>query len=141
MSAVLRASRTPMPWAERLPSVKRNNEEELLQRSVMQFLTVALPPDAVAYAVPNGGLRSPREAARMKGMGVTAGIPDIAIVFRSRALFIELKGQRGVQSPAQRAMANKLNYCGADVMLCRSVEDCERSLREACVPLRTSVMT
>ena len=139
MSAVQRAYRQAMPWAERLPTVKRNNEEELLQRSVMQYLIVALPPDAVAFAVPNGGLRSPREAARMKGMGVTAGIPDIAIVFRSRALFIELKGSRGVMSVAQRSMANKLHYCGAAVMLCRSVDDVEAQLREACVPLRASV--
>jgi hypothetical protein len=136
---VQRAYRQAMPWAERLPTVKRNNEEEILQRSVMQFLAVALPPDAVAFAVPNGGLRSPREAARMKGMGVVAGIPDIAIVYRSRAFFIELKGTRGVMSAAQRAMADKLNYCGANVMLCRSVDECEAALREACVPLRATV--
>jgi hypothetical protein len=138
MSAVQKAYRQAMPWAERLPTVKRNNAEEKLQRSVMEFLTVALPPDAVAFAVPNGGLRSPREAARMKGMGVVAGIPDIAIVYRSRAFFIELKGPRGVQSPAQRAMANKLNYCGGNVMLCRSVDEVEAQLRECCIPLRAT---
>lgn len=140
MSAAIRRAAKAMPWAERLPSVKRNNAEEVLQRSVMQFLTVALPPDAVAYAVPNGGLRSPREAARMKGMGVVAGIPDIAIVFRGRSFFIELKAKRGVMSAAQKEMQRKLLYCGAVVCLCRSVDDVEALLREACIPLRASVL-
>jgi hypothetical protein len=37
-------------------------------------------------------------------------------------------------------MANKLNYCGANVMLCRSVDDVEAMLRECCIPLRASVL-
>lgn len=128
-----------MPWAERLPAAKRRHDEDDLQRAVMQFLAVALPADGVAYAVPNGGMRSAREAARMKGLGVRAGIPDIAIVCRGKAAFIELKAPRGVQSQTQRNMANKLIYCGAAVCLCRSVDDVERSLREACIPLRGRV--
>jgi hypothetical protein len=138
VSAVQRASRTPLIWSERERPARRQHIESDLQKQVMQFLTVALPPDAVAFAVPNGGLRSPREAARMKGMGVIAGIPDIAIVYRGRSFFIELKAKHGVTSPAQRAMANKLNYCGANVMLCRSGPEVEQQLRECCIPLRAT---
>lgn len=59
--------------------------EDDLQRAVVQYLDVALPADAVAYAVPNGGKRSRTEAARLKGLGVRAGVPDLAIVWRAAA--------------------------------------------------------
>jgi len=138
-ASVRRAVRPAMPWAEAVPRVVRKRDEETLQRSVMEFLRLALPADGVAFAIPNGGMRSPREAARMKGMGVTAGVADLLVVFRGRAIFIELKAKAGVMSAAQKEMTRRLVYCGAAVCLCRSVEEVEQSLREACVPLRASV--
>jgi len=118
---------------------RRRHDEDDLQHAVITFLRWALPHDAMAWAIPNGGKRSPREAARMKGLGVVSGIPDIGICFRGRCIFLELKSARGVMSEAQKAMHKKLIYCGADVMLIRSLEDCEKALREACVPLRGAV--
>jgi hypothetical protein len=139
VSAVARASRTLEPWAERLPSVKRRHDHDDLQRDICQFLDLALPPDATYFHVPNGGLRSKREAARLKGIGVVAGVPDICIIYRGRSFFLELKAGRDVMSRAQKDVANKLNYCGANVMLVRSLAECEAALREACVPLRATV--
>jgi hypothetical protein len=118
---------------------RRRHEEDDLQRSVIQYLDLALGPDGVAYAIPNGGKRSKKEAARMKGLGVKAGIPDIGICFRGRALFIELKAPRGVVSQAQRDRCRELTYAGAAVCCCRSVPEVEAALREACVPLRATV--
>jgi hypothetical protein len=115
--------------------VRRRHEEETLQRAVIAYLRLALPHDGVAYAVPNGGLRSKKVAARLNGTGLVAGIPDIAVVYRGRALFIELKTRTGVVSAAQRETMHKLIYAGADVMLCRSVPDVEAALRECGVPL------
>jgi len=116
--------------------VRRRHPEDDLQRQVMAFLDVALPAEAVAFAIPNGGKRHVREAARMKGLGVKAGISDICVIHRGRAAFIELKSATGRMSPAQREMARKLIYCGAAVCMCRSVEEVEASLLEACVPLK-----
>jgi hypothetical protein len=90
----------------------------------------------VAFAVPNGGKRHAREAARMKGLGVKAGVPDLCVVYRGRAAFLELKAKRGVMSPAQKAMQKRLIYAGADVCLCKSVAEVEASLLEAAIPLR-----
>jgi hypothetical protein len=117
----------------------RQYPESNLQRSVHQYLSWALPPDAVHFAVPNGLMRSQKARARAIGEGVMAGVPDLCIVHRGRAIFIELKAKRGVFSAAQRAMERRLIYAGADVCLCRSVPEVEASLREACVPLRAGV--
>jgi hypothetical protein len=116
--------------------VRRRHPEDDLQRQVMAFLDVALPAEAVAFAVPNGGKRHAREAARMKGLGVKAGVPDLCVVYRGRAAFLELKAKRGVMSPAQKAMQKRLIYAGADVCLCKSVAEVEASLLEAAIPLR-----
>jgi hypothetical protein len=132
MSAVATASLLPSP-------PRRRHEEDDLQRAVIQYLGWALPPDGVAFAIPNGGLRSKKQAARMKGLGIVAGIPDIGICYRGRSYFIELKSSRGVMSPAQRSMAQRLIYAGAAVCCCRSVPEVEAALREACVPLRGRV--
>jgi hypothetical protein len=119
--------------------VRRRHEEDDLQRSIVAYLRLALPPDGMVFAIPNGGLRSEKVAARLKGTGTLAGMPDLCVIYRSRAYFIELKTRTGVVSAAQRATMRKLIYCGADVMLCRSVDDVERSVRECGVPLRASV--
>ena len=134
MSATAVATATLLP--EPAP---RRHEEETLHRSTVQFLRWALPADATFYHVPNGGLRSRKVAQQLSGLGVMAGVPDLAIVHRGKALFIELKAKRGRMSPEQRDMIRKLTYCGAAVMLCRSVPEVESALREACVPLRASV--
>lgn len=46
------------------------------------------------FAIPNGGKRNPREAARLKAQGVRAGVPDIFLAYPKAGhsgLFIELK--------------------------------------------------
>mgnify|MGYP006264391593 CR=1 FL=1 len=121
----------------RLPA--RRYPEDALQKSIVQYLDWALPPDAVVFAVPNGGKRHAREAARLRGVGVKAGVPDLCLVWRGRALFLEVKAIRGVLAHEQRAMIHKLEYCGALVWVVRSVEQVELVLRDAGVLLRGSV--
>jgi hypothetical protein len=128
-----------MPWAERLPAPPRRNDEELLHRTVLAYLRLALPVDAVAWHTPNGGMRSLKVAQRLKGLGVLAGFPDLAICWRGRLILIELKTDKGVVSQAQRETHRVLLYCGAEVMTCRSEVEVEAQLREMGVPLRASV--
>ena len=106
-SAIATASLLPSP-------APRRHLEDDLQRAVIQYLGLALGSRGVAYAIPNGGRRHAREAARMKGLGVRAGMPDIGIcVDGGKALFVELKAPRGVMSDAQKDMARRLTYLGA----------------------------
>lgn len=114
-------------------------EERNLQRAVHQYLRAALPDDAVHFSIPNGLMRSKKAGAAAVGEGLLAGVPDLEIVWRGRAYFIELKAPRGVVSAAQRETQRRLIYAGAEVLLCRSVDDVEAGLREACIPLRGQV--
>lgn len=137
-------SYAPRPWgAVLLPDgqcqVRRRHPEEDIQKAVIQYLGWALPPNGIAYAIPNGGLRHKKAAARLKGQGVTAGIPDIHCLVDGRSIYIELKAARGVVSPAQRLMMQRLYYCGAEVVVCRGVPEVQAALQSLGVPLRAAV--
>lgn len=74
------------------------------------------PELALLFAIPNGGARSPRTAARLKAEGTRAGVPDICLpVPRGdwHGLWIELKrpGRHAV-SPVQREWLAALGAYG-----------------------------
>jgi len=138
MSAIQRASRTPIIWSEREPTARRQHLESDLQKQVMQYLALALPHDAIAHHSPGEGLRSKRAQGELARSGHKKGWPDIEIVWRGRIYFIELKAPGAYPSAAQREMHKRLMYCDAPVMLCRSLPEVEAQLREACIPLRAT---
>lgn len=110
----------------------RARPEQQLQRSVVQYLGVALPErlGVVWFHVPNGGARSAIEGAIFKGLGTKAGVPDLAFVFGGGCFFIELKAGKGTLSPAQREMHLALMKAGVAVYTCRSVPEVEAALRK-----------
>jgi len=98
------------------------NDEAQIQAAIVEWArTVA--PDTLIYAVPNGGLRTPREASLLKWTGVLAGVPDLAIVAGGRAFFVEVKTAKGRLSDAQREMIGKLESLGAPVAIAKSIDD------------------
>ena len=73
------------------------------------------------YHIPNGGSRDKREAARMKGEGVRAGVPDLCLPVSSgayHALYIELKVAKNRPSAEQKAWIEKLNAAGNRAVVC-----------------------
>jgi hypothetical protein len=119
---------------------ERQHEEDDLQRAVVNFLDWALPADGTVMAILNGGKRSKIEAARLVGLGVRKGAPDLLIVYRGTPIFIELKALHGVVRRDQREMHEKLMYCGAIVLVCRTLEGVINALMEMGVRLRATVM-
>lgn len=107
-----------------------NHPEDALTAAAMHWLDLMGNVHGfLAWHVPNGGKRNAREAARFKGMGVKAGIPDIHIVKGGRLYLIELKAARGTLSEAQKARIKRLVECGAECAVCRSLEDVMNTTR------------
>jgi hypothetical protein len=81
-----------------------------------------MPELELLFAIPNGGSRDHREAARMKAAGVKAGVPDICLPVPrggSSGLFVELKrGSGGRVSSEQRAWLQALAEQGYAVRIC-----------------------
>jgi hypothetical protein len=118
--------------------MRRRRPEQALHRACAQFLDIALPSDACWFHPPNGGARSPVEAAIFKGLGVKAGVPDLVIVYRGRFIAIELKGPNGRLTPAQKAMHGRLQGAGAVVTTAKSLEELAGFLAQL-IPLRASL--
>jgi hypothetical protein len=81
------------------------------------------------FAVPNGGLRSKAEAARLKWTGVLAGVLDLVLVLPDgRCAFWETKTPRGRLSDDQLGFIKRLitrDHCWAIV---RDIDDARREL-------------
>ncbi len=113
--------------------------ESRVHRAVARFLDLALPADCWWTTIGHGGGGKVR-GAKLKAAGLKAGAPDILIVYRGQALFIELKGPKGRLSPVQHETHYQIGEAGARVAMCRSVDEVETYLRHYCqIPLKASL--
>lgn len=110
------------------------NNEARIQASIVSFVRVVAPNCIVAH-IPNGGLRSKREAARLKWVGVTAGFPDLILLSPSgRAYFIEVKTDTGRLSTEQSDFHSRLNILGFQCAIVRSIDDARLALKAWNIP-------
>lgn len=97
-------------------------EEAKLQGAAVEYLRRALPR-AIVAAIPNGGSRDKREAARLKWQGVLAGMPDLIILHDGRTFGIELKAPKGRLSDAQKDIADRFTDNAIPWTVARSLEE------------------
>ncbi len=72
----------------------------------------ALPELQWLFAIPNGGLRNPVTANRLKATGVKKGVMDICLLVRRveyAALWIELKRPKSVSPTGKKRQAGKVS--------------------------------
>lgn len=97
--------------------------EDALQVSIAEYLHRCWP-SLIWWHTPNGGARSPREGARFRRMGVRAGVPDLVIIGREgRAIFVELKTDKGRLSDAQGDFLGAAREAGCLCFLARSLSE------------------
>ena len=105
------------------------HEEDTIQKSICAYLDVALPPTHRFFAVPNGGVRNIREAARLKAGGVRPGVPDLVIVSHNgHCAFLEVKRQGGSLSPAQREWRDWCACSQIPYAIVSSINEVEQTL-------------
>lgn len=106
----------------------RSYPEQELQASIVSYLRTVLP-DCRTFAVPNGGLRSKREAALLKWTGVLAGVPDLLIMAPGGCVYaIEVKAQDGSLSAAQKEFRSWMVKVGVPHVVARSLDDVRAAL-------------
>ena len=116
----------------------RKNPEQRLQIQVANFLRLALRPPTVWTAFPAGGGGKVR-GALLKEMGLKAGWPDVQVLhpmgLNTLVIGIELKAKKGRLSKPQVETADALWAANARYVECRSLEEVQRCLERAGVPL------
>lgn len=91
--------------------------------SYMQYI----PECEWAFAIPNGGNRNAREAARLKKQGVKSGVSDMLLplpIPQSYAgLFIEMKTKTGRPTKKQKLFTAAMIEAGYKAIFCYGFDD------------------
>lgn len=105
--------------------------EATLHKAVVKLLRLAAHKDVIWYHVPNGEKRSAVTGARLKALGVIAGVADLAFVISfGRAAFLELKAPNGRRSQGQLDFADACERAGALYRVVDNIGDVIRVLCE-----------
>ncbi|KAA6331775.1 hypothetical protein EZS27_019656 [termite gut metagenome] len=108
--------------------------ESQIQKNCVTWFRLQFPNiGCLLFSVPNGGARNTREAGIMKAEGVTAGVSDLILLYPSRefhSLCIELKTEKGRQSPAQEEWQIHAAKHGNKYVICRSFDDFCQEIRQ-----------
>lgn len=119
------------------PKAKRRQPERALHKQVADYLDLALTGESFWFPVPNGPKLSAITAAMLKRTKqIKAGVPDICIISRGGAYFIELKAPKGRATASQWSAATLLASAGADVMMCDSLDKVRDALAWWKIPVR-----
>ena len=118
------------------PRRRDGNAEARCQAAIVEYVrTVA--PQILIWAVPNGGLRSKSEAARLKWVGVLAGVPDLTLALHDRrSAYWETKTPHGRLSPDQMRVMRHLEALGHVCAVVRDIDDARRELQRMGVKTR-----
>lgn len=108
--------------------------EDSIQAQVIRWATLqagVYPELARLFHVPNGGQRHAAVAAKLKGQGVKAGVPDLCLPvprFGCPGLWIEMKTADGRVSTTQKDWIGYLKGAGYRVEVCRSFDEARAAL-------------
>lgn len=120
--------------------MKRSEDQE--QEAVIRWCELnksKYPELDLIFAIPNGGKRNIREAAKLKRCGVKAGVPDLflaCMVFDINScidyagLFIEMKTGKNKPTAKQLDWHNKLKKAIYKVVVCYSFEEAVKEICE-----------
>lgn len=86
--------------------------------------------DLIIFAIPNGELRHPMVAARLKSEGVTPGIPDLCIIKDDAVIWVEMKAQGGRLSNVQKEIHQKMRGLKHTVLVCYGFKDAIEQIKE-----------
>ena len=107
---------------------KEHNEQVALFR-LLKIHERSNPLFANIFAIPNGGQRHIKVAAKLKAEGVKAGVPDIFVAVPnsySAGLFVEMKVKPNKPSKLQQDWITRLQAAGYDCEVCYSAEEAYR---------------
>lgn len=100
--------------------------ESDIQKSCVRWFNLQYP-QRIIFAIPNGGKRDKREAAKLKAEGVVKGVHDLFIASpsgnESKGLFIEMKTQIGRLSNEQKEFSICVVMDGYNCAIARSLDE------------------
>lgn len=121
-------SRKRAPHPSRAASRLIAISEETLHRQVASYLSITIKPPLFWTTFPAGGGGKVR-GAKLKALGLKAGMPDILVFAPGQTYGIELKTPRNYLDPVQRIVHAELKEAGVICFTAKSVENVALFLR------------
>ena len=114
-----------------------NQEEHNIQCACVRWFNLQWPEyRGLLFAVPNGGARSKATAGKLKAEGIVAGVADLILLVpqwfttwrgqegcKYAGLCIEMKTDKGRQSPEQKQWQEMVEAHGYRYRVCRSLDE------------------
>ena len=98
-------------------------KERDIQRAIKDWLTVQ---GYKVYRINNGAVFNPKRKCYV--FHGTPGVPDLWVVGHGIAAWVEVKSDKGRQSPDQKAFQDSLVGTRVSYILARSIDDVQREL-------------
>ena len=102
--------------------------EQSVHRAVCEHLRRRAPAGLVWWHTPNGGRRSPVEAAIFDGLGVRAGVADLILLHDGKAFALELKTERGRPTAPQMTFISEFRAAGGEASIANGLDQALRTL-------------
>lgn len=110
--------------------------EDQIQVAILDWIAACVP-QAYAFHIPNERKCSFKAGSKLKMIGVKSGVADLAVMLpRGRQIYIEVKTDDGVLSPAQETFWLTAKKLGFDCFVARSIDDVRRAFKELGIPTR-----
>ena len=124
------ATNFPATSVEKLRALGDRNIEARHQAAVVGWIEL-VAPQCLVFHVPNGGYRVKSEAARLKWMGVKAGVADLVIVDEHGLIyFMEMKGPDGTLEDSQVEFQKLCKARGWPYAICHNVTEASKIFAE-----------
>jgi hypothetical protein len=97
--------------------------EQQIHQAVVAHLNLRAEPNVFFWHTPNEGKRGWVNAAALKAMGMTAGVPDLLVLKAGQLHALELKAPGGRLTPSQRGVIQRMIDCGAHAAVAHSIDE------------------
>ena len=114
-------------------SKHRSNLEHRIQSALVKAARDILPPDALIFAIPNGGNRTAITGAILKREGALAGVPDLFLAVARggyHGMWIEVKTPKGRVGEKQAEVMEALDDAGYYVRVVRTTQQGINAIKE-----------
>lgn len=110
------------------------DQEHKEQSAVIRWFRLQYPKLAGhLFAIPNGGLRHIRTAAKLKDEGVMPGVSDLFLMIpngKYSGMFIEMKAPKGKLTDMQKAFQQRAVSVGYQAYVCFGFDDAKAAIQE-----------
>ena len=114
--------------------------EAAIQKRIVDWLALVLPPDSIIHHSPNEGIRHVAHKRKLRSLGTRWGWPDLEIFvppsgfltgedgFQFAPIFLEVKAKKGRMTESQGEVHRALRNCACHVATVHSIAEVESFL-------------